>query len=89
MLLPKPQMWELINIVIPRVKAHWKDLAYCMRYDSEVESFNKEGSDLHERCEKLFKNWLDTSHGPTLKTYQTLLKYIKKVNINSQLHLKK
>ena len=73
-------MWELTDIVIPRVKNHWKRLAYAMRYDSKVESFDEEGRDLHERCEKLFKNWLNTSHGPTPKTYQTLLKYIKKID---------
>ena len=73
-------MWELIDIVIPKVKAHWRWLAYCMRYDSDIESFNKEGSDLDERCEILFRNWLNTSHGPTPKTYQTLLNHIKKVD---------
>ena len=74
-------MWELINIVIPRVKTHWKQLAYCMRYDSEVGSFNKDGKEhLHECCEMLFSNWLNTGHGPTPKSYQTLLEHIKKIN---------
>ena len=72
-------MWELINIVIPRVKVHWKWLAYAMRYDSLVESFNKEGGNLDECCEKMFRNWLNSNHGPTPVTYHTLLKYIKKV----------
>ena len=46
----------------------------------KIESFYKESGDLHECCEKLFRNWLNTSHGPTPKTYQTLLKYIKKID---------
>ena len=29
---------------------------------------------------KLFINWLTTSHGPKPKTYQTLLKHIKKID---------
>ena len=73
-------MWELTKIVIPRVKVHWKDLAYCMRYDSEIESFDKEGRNDHECCEKLFRIWLNSSRGPTPKTYQTLLKCIKKID---------
>ena len=74
-------MWELIEVVIPRMKAHWKLLAYRMRYDSEVESFDKEcRGDLEECCVKLFSNWLETSHYPTPKTYQTLLDHIKKID---------
>ena len=73
-------MWELTKIVIPRVKVYWKDLVYCMRYDSEVESFDKEGWSDHERCEGLFRIWLNSSRGPTPKTYQILLKYIKKID---------
>ena len=73
-------MWELIKIVIPRVKAHWTWLAYAMRYDSLVESFNKEGGNLDECCEKMFRNWLNSNHGPTPVTYQTLLEHIKKID---------
>ena len=74
-------MRELTIIVIPRVKAYWRDLAYCMEYSIvEVDGFDRDGRNLHECCEKLFKNWLETGHGPTPKTYQTLLKYIKDVD---------
>ena len=74
-------MYELINIVIPKVKAQWQNLAYAMKYNiGEVDAFHKEGRDLEECCKKLFTNWITTGHGPTPKTYETLLKYIKKVN---------
>ena len=74
-------MWELTRIIIPKVKAQWKELAYCMRYSiGDVDGFDREGRDLTDRCEKLFGNWLTTNHGPTPKTYQTLLKYIKDVD---------
>ena len=73
-------MHELNEIVIPKMKAYWEDLAYAMSYSiAEVEAFDKEGRDLHKGCVKLFTNWLTTGHGPTPQTYQTLLKYIKKV----------
>ena len=74
-------MHQLNKTVIPKMKAHWSKLAYAMEYDiGEVAAFDKEGRDLQERCEKMFTNWLTTGHGPTPKTYETLLKYIKEVN---------
>ena len=80
-LLSDVQMWELNEIVIPKIKAEWKDLAYCMRYKpEEVEGFRNDSQDSKECCEKLFTNWLRTGHGPTPKTYQTLLKCIKKIS---------
>ena len=82
-------MYELIKTVIPKMKAQWQTLAYAMEYNiGEVNAFDKDGRDLEEHCEKLFTNWLTTGHGPTPKTYETLLKYIKKLMI-SQLHVKK
>ena len=81
MLLSDVQMWELTKFVIPKIKAHWRELAFCMRYDIEdVDGFDKDGRDLHERCEKMFANWLKTGHNPMPQTYQTLLKYINKVD---------
>ena len=78
-------MWELTKIVIPKIKAHWEGLAYCMGYSiGEVEEFDKEGKgDLHECCEKLFINWLTTSHGTKPKTYQTLLDHLKKIDLTA------
>ena len=74
-------MHELNKIVIPKIKAFWKDLAYAMRYEIEdVDGFDKDGRDLKECCEKLLSNWLKTDHAPKPKTYQILLKYIKKVD---------
>ena len=74
-------MFELSKIVIPRVLSHWKELAYSMRCSiGDVEVFDKDGKGVHECCEQLFTNWLTTDHGPTPKTYQTLLKCIKKVD---------
>lgn len=81
LLAQKVGMHELTKIVIPRVKAEWKDLAYAMRYEiGEVDAFYKDGRDLHERCVNLFTNWMKTNHFPTPQTYQTLLKYIRKVD---------
>ena len=79
MLLTEAKMHELIEIVAPKIMDKWEYLAYCMRYGpGEVSAFQKDSQGCKECCEKLFKDWLSTSHGPTPKTYQTLLEYIKK-----------
>ena len=75
------KMFKVNEIIIPNVMAHWKDLAYAMEYCiADVEGFDGNGRNLKERCNNLITNWLTTAHGPTPKTYQTLLKYIKKVD---------
>ena len=75
------QMWELTEIVIPKIKAEWESLAYCMRYTpEEVNGFRKDYQDCGECCKNLLTNWISTDHIPKPKTYQTLLKYIRKVD---------
>lgn len=79
-LFTEAQMHELNEIVAPKIMAKWESLAYCMRYKPlEVEAFRKYSQDLKERCMQMFSDWLTTSHGPTPKTYQTLLNHIKKI----------
>ena len=74
-------MWELIKIVIPKIKVKWEDVAYRMRYEvHEVEAMKRESHDLEECCMKLFTNWLKTNHPPTPKTWQTLLDHLKCVD---------
>ena len=78
--LGRPEMWDLIKIVIPNIKAEWKSVAYSMRYDPQaVKAIEVESHDLEEHCQKLFEDWLTTSHGPTPKTWQTLLEKISDV----------
>ena len=80
-MLLEAEILELTDIVIPRVMAHWKQLAYCMKYDTgDVEGFDEVGKNTQECCKKLFINWLSTSHDPMPKTYQTLLEHIKKID---------
>ena len=74
-------MFELTEIVAPKMMAEWESLAFCMRYTlADVAAFKKDTKDLKECCRNLFANWLTTDHGPKPKTYQTLLKHIKKIN---------
>ena len=62
--------------------ARWKHLAYCMNYSIvEVNAFKENfHGDSQKCCQELLKDWLSTNHGPTPKTYQTLLNHIKKID---------
>ena len=74
-------MWDLIKIVIPKVKASWVELAYSMGYSvSAVSGFDADGRNLHEQCRKLFEYWLTTGQGCTPKTWQVLLSHLKQVD---------
>ena len=73
-------MFELTEIVAPKIMRKWEFLAFCMRYTpAEIAVFKNKAWNLKECCKNLFDNWLTTDHGPTPKTYQTLLKHIKKI----------
>ena len=74
-------MFELTKIVIPKIKAEWESLAYSMRYTTqEIKGFKKDSQDSAECCRNLLDNWISTGHRPKPKNYQTLLKYIKKID---------
>ena len=74
-------MWDLIKIVIPKVKAEWTYVAYSMKFDIEdVVGIEKDSSDSAKSCEKIFKNWLSTSKGIIPKTWRTLLDCIRDVD---------
>ena len=52
-----------------------------MRYTpQEVTGFKKDSQDSAEYCKNLLDDWICTGHIPKLKTYQTLLKYIRKID---------
>jgi len=52
-----------------------------MGYDPHaIKAIHLESYDLKDCCRKLFENWLSTSHGPTPKTWKTLLEKIRDVD---------
>jgi len=78
-------MWNLIKIVIPKIKAEWEDVAYCMGYNVNFVVATKEDfGNSDKQCKHIFTDWLRTSHGPVLKTWQILLSRLKDVeNLNA------
>ena len=74
-------MLDLIVIVIPKVKAYWKVLAYSMGYSIyDVKGLEEDCKDSSERCCKLFENWLATKSPCTPKTWKKLIEHIKAVD---------
>ena len=77
----KPDMWHIISIAIPRIKAKWDYVAYSMGYGiPAVSAFEKDSRDSEQSCLNLFKDWLCTQNGVTPKTWRTLLDRIKAVD---------
>ena len=74
-------MWDIISIVIPRIKAKWDYVAYSMKYSiSAVNAFKKDSSDSGQSCLNVFEDWLSTPNGITPKTWHTLLDRLKAVD---------
>ena len=74
-------MWDVIKIVIPKVKPYCVELAYSMGYDIyEVKGFERGERSLTMQCRELFENWLTTNNGCTPKTWQTLFHRIEQVD---------
>jgi len=70
----------LNKIVIPRIKSEWESVAYSMDYDLHIISaIERDSRNVQDCCQKLFRDWLTTSNGPTPKTWKTLLDCIEEV----------
>ncbi|XP_065903623.1 uncharacterized protein [Dysidea avara] len=76
-----PEMGDLNYIVVPKIKAHWEDVAYALRFKiHDVQAIKeKYHEDPKKCCVQLFADWLSTNKGVTPKTWPTLLAKLKKV----------
>lgn len=78
----EPKIGDLFEFVVPKVKAHWEDVAYtALRYDiPTVEAIQKKHqNDVKKCCQEMFKIWLTTAHGVQPKTWSTFIAQLKKV----------
>ena len=76
----KPEMWDVIDIVFPKISGEWKYVAYSMRYTPhEVTTFENDSRNSKGSCLNLFTDWLTTSRGITPKTWHKLIERIKAV----------
>ena len=76
----KPEMWDVIKIVFPKITGEWKYVAYSMKYTAhDVKTFENDSHDSKESCLNLFTDWLTTNRGITPKTWHNLIERIKAV----------
>ena len=75
-------MGDLLDIVIPLIKAEWEDVAYHLRYDIHtVDAISeRHKSDPHKCCRELLKDWLKSDHGVNPKSWHALLNAIGKIS---------
>ena len=75
-------MFNLLKIIIPKIKSEWEYVAYSMGYDPvAVDAIEKEcNGKLDQCCKKLFKDWLTTNNGCTPKTWEKVIERIKAVD---------
>ena len=71
-------MKDLTIFVIPLLRADWEDVAYTLNYKVAVVNSIKQShqNDPKKCCRELFKDWLETKHGVSPKTWGTLLNSI-------------
>ena len=76
-------MFDLTNIVIPKIKSKWEYVAEAFHYDLDtIEAIKENGhGDVKKSCREFFKDWLTTDHGAKIgpKVWSTLLDTLKKV----------
>ena len=71
----------LKEFVIPKMAAKWKDVADFLDYDlNTIDIIEEQYRNDCEKCsDKLFRDWLSTSHGVEPKTWTTLLMRMKRI----------
>ena len=74
-------MKHLINIVVPRVAAHWNDVAFNLDFNiPTVQIISKKfQNDPVGCCREMFEEWLNSSEGTQPKIWSTLLTSLKQM----------
>lgn len=76
-----PDVWLVVSIVIPKIKAKWDHVAFSMGYSiSAVKSFRRDAQNIEEACLNFLGDWLESNNGATPKTWGTLLDRVKAVD---------
>ena len=75
-------MLNVTKIVILKIIPQWKDLSRLLvwmklLYVGGIESDSRNKTEI---CEKVFLKWLNSNHGPTPKTWNTLICCIKHID---------
>ena len=73
----KPKGRDILNVVVPRLKATWETLAIQLEVaDHEIDAIRMDHEMVRDRCYQVLKNWLNGG-GRKPVTWNTLLKAIR------------
>ena len=77
----EPKMSDLLMIVVPKTAAYWDTLAYCLDFEvPRVEIIRKQcPNDPEGSCKEVFIHWLTSDEGISPKTWEVLLKTLKRI----------
>ena len=75
-------MKHLNSIVIPRVAAHWREVAdYLDYHPSMIQVIDQRWRDPIQCCQDLFRDWLGAKYEKGLRNWATLLSTLKQIRI--------
>ena len=78
-------MADLNKIVVPKINAHWEDVAYALLYKiPTVDSIKrKHQEDPQKCCKELFKDWLESNNGAAAgpKIWSTIVDKLKDIGV--------
>ncbi|XP_065916801.1 uncharacterized protein [Dysidea avara] len=76
------RMKHLNSIVIPRVAAHWREVAdYLDYHPSMIQVIDQRWRDPIQCCQDLFRDWLGAKYEKGLRNWATLLSTLKQIRI--------
>jgi len=78
----EPEMGDLNYIVIPKICAHWEEVAYALRFKiADVDAISEMHSGKPKKCcRQLLKEWLSSGKGITPKTWPMLLAILGRID---------
>ena len=74
-------MHQVMKVVVPKIAAHWKTVAFNLHYDvMRVRIIQEQSRDDPEQCScELFMYWLQSSEGLGPRSWETLLSVLKEI----------
>jgi len=82
-IMKRPDMRVLHDIVIPRIAAHWSMVADNLEYELEFKQLIQKqcNGNILECCVMLLEDWLSSKRGVMPKSWQGLIRVLRKIKI--------
>ena len=78
----EPNMKHLHELVIPKIYAHWKEVAVCLCYSQEtIEIMDKNSTSEYpmQCCEDMLRDWLCSDDSVNPHSWETLINTLKQI----------